>query len=178
VPLRWLCLALWGLMLSGCASFPDGSQVLESFATEWERPPQPGDWCQIELVVERPGPMTRKLGFLTGRVERFDGKFVHLTDVTEEERILSGPLALRRVLFLSRKTSIGSEFHLLETRQIARDQIQGWRVISAEDAAQNRQTLEEVDDKLVRKPIGLDFDSDNPTPPPEFLQPVDPRPWP
>ncbi len=163
MPLRWLCLALWGFGLCGCASFPDGSQVLESFTTEWERPPQPGDWCRIELVIERPGPLTQKLSFLTGRIERVDGKFVHLTDVTEEERILSGPMALRRVLFLSRTTSVDSEFHLLESRQLAREQIQGWHVITEEDAARNRQTLREVDGKLVRQRIGLDFDLDVPT---------------
>jgi hypothetical protein len=164
VPLRWLCLALWGFGLCGCASIPDGSQVFESFTTEWERPPQPGDWCQIELAAERLGTMTRKLGFVTGRVERIDGKFVHLTDVTEEERILSGPMAMRGVPLLSRTTSVDSEFRLLETRQLAREQIQGWHVITEDDAARNRQTLVEVDGILVRKRRGLGFDFDVPTP--------------
>lgn len=156
-------LLLCVLSTTGCASPFNGRGLREVDNFQTGEGPRPGDWCVLQLTTESLGPMSNRLRFLRGRVEHIDADTVRLTDVMEENRVLSGPDAFRRLPYLSRLTSFDSDIELLESRVISRREIASWTVVSEAEVRQVRQSLDKVGDKWVQRRVGLDFDFNVPS---------------
>lgn len=158
---RVAMLALCAAMIPGCVSVNGGGRPMGSIVGQTETP-EPGQWCIIRLTDEQLGPSSKRMTYLWGRVDSVDEAGVQLVDVIEEERILSGPNSLRDALRFRQLPAFDSEFFLKESRHIARGEILSYQKSAELEVVAKRNSLIEIDGKLVQEPRGLDFDFDVP----------------